>query len=383
MRDKYHSLGMWAEYRFWRNRTKHIIDTSKQKYYNDMIKDSKDSKTLWKCIHSLNPSNPSKPHELITTGDHKTTDHKEIANTFNNYFTSCVEKLRHSRAPINSNFDTLTNYVQMKFLKKRHNKFIIPPVKVSELFAEITKLDVKTSSGTDNIGPKILKLSAPFIASSLTYIFNRMIDTGIYPSVLKNAKVAPIFKSDRQDPMKSQMAGQSGTPDIESALLKNKNKSEIEQTSQLKDRQDPEKDQTVGQSVTPIIETALFKNKNKSEIEQTSQLKGSWFYKLVYNCDGNMVNIDSCESNRICSNNGKWLLDIISKGQNEISRYMNSLLALQEKEFEILLMFSTLFKKNLIGPEDWLLPAVQHQHNMACYMILAYLTGTEKEKKKM
>ncbi|VDI38366.1 Hypothetical predicted protein, partial [Mytilus galloprovincialis] len=147
--------------------------------------------------------------------------------------------------------------------------------------------------------------------------------------------------------------------------------------------QDPEKDQTVGQSVTPIIETALFKNKNKSEIEQTSPLKGSWFYKLVYNCDGNMVNIDSCESNRTCSNNGKWLLDIISKGQNEISRYMNSLLALKEKEFEILLMFSTLFKKNLIGPEDWLLPAVQHQHNMACYMILAYLTGTEKEKKNV
>ncbi|VDI83923.1 lysocardiolipin and lysophospholipid acyltransferase, partial [Mytilus galloprovincialis] len=179
MRDKYHSLGMWAEYRFWRNRTKHIIDTSKQKYYNDMIKDSKDSKTLWKCIHSLNPSNPSKPHELITTGDHKTTDNKEIANTFNNYFTSCVEKLRHSRAQSNSNFNTLTNYVQMKFLKKRHNKFIIPPVKVSELFAEITKLDVKTSSGSDNIGPKIFKLSAPFIASSLTYILNRMIDTVI------------------------------------------------------------------------------------------------------------------------------------------------------------------------------------------------------------
>ncbi|VDI44092.1 Hypothetical predicted protein [Mytilus galloprovincialis] len=193
MRDKYHSLGMWAEYRFWRNRTKHIIDKSKQKYYNDMIKDSKDSKTLWKCIHSLNPSNPSKPHELITTGDHKTTDHKEIANTFNNYFTSCVEKLRHIRAPCNSNFNTLTNYVQMKSMKKRHNKLLIPPVKVSELFAEITKLDVKTSSGSDNIGPKILKPSAPFIASSLTYIFNRMIDTGIYPSVLKNAKVAPIL----------------------------------------------------------------------------------------------------------------------------------------------------------------------------------------------
>jgi hypothetical protein len=39
----------------------------------------------------------------------------------------------------------------------------------------------------------ILKVSAPFIV--LTYIFNRIIDSGIYPSILKNAKVSPIFKS--------------------------------------------------------------------------------------------------------------------------------------------------------------------------------------------
>ena len=44
--------------------------------------------------------------------------------------------------------------------------------------------------------------------------------------------------------------------------------------------------------------------------------KGSWFYKLVFSCDGKMVNIDSCESIRTCSNNGKWLLDVMSKGQN-------------------------------------------------------------------
>jgi hypothetical protein len=31
--------------------------------------------------------------------------------------------------------------------------------------------------------------------SPLTYIFNRIIDSGIYPSILKNAKMSPIFKS--------------------------------------------------------------------------------------------------------------------------------------------------------------------------------------------
>jgi hypothetical protein len=56
-------------------------------------------------------------------------------------------------------------------------------------------LDINKSTGTDNIGPLILKVSAPFIVSPLTYIFNRIIDSGIYPNKLKNANVSPIFKS--------------------------------------------------------------------------------------------------------------------------------------------------------------------------------------------
>ena len=39
-----------------------------------------------------------------------------------------------------------------------------------------------------------LKVSAPFIVSPLTYIFNRIIDSGIYPNISKHAKVSPIFK---------------------------------------------------------------------------------------------------------------------------------------------------------------------------------------------
>ena len=30
MRDKYHSLGLWGEYKFWRNRTSKLIDDSKK-----------------------------------------------------------------------------------------------------------------------------------------------------------------------------------------------------------------------------------------------------------------------------------------------------------------------------------------------------------------
>ncbi|VDI74701.1 Hypothetical predicted protein [Mytilus galloprovincialis] len=136
---------MWAEYRFWRNRTKHIIDKSKQKYYNDMIKDSKDSKTLWKCLHSLNPSNPSKPHELITTGDHKTTDHKEIANTFNNYFTSCV--IRYNRDSEVEEDVYKENYVTYEIKGKRH---VFKSTHVLDIF------DRKTTGGS--IGNQIMSI---------------------------------------------------------------------------------------------------------------------------------------------------------------------------------------------------------------------------------
>jgi hypothetical protein len=31
---------MWAEYKFWRNRTKQILDEAKQNFYNNMLKES-------------------------------------------------------------------------------------------------------------------------------------------------------------------------------------------------------------------------------------------------------------------------------------------------------------------------------------------------------
>ncbi|CAG2252795.1 unnamed protein product [Mytilus edulis] len=195
MRDKYNALGLWSEYKFWRNKTKQIVDNSKKNYYKNMVKDSNDPKTLWKCLHSLNPKVKNTPYELATEDNNTTKSKKCIADTFNNFFTSCAEKLREqgNYTPVNkADFSNLSKFVKNKLHK--HEKFSIPPVNMNELFNELAKLDINKASGMDNIGPKILRLSAPFIASPLTYIFNRMIDTDIYPSLLKNAKVTPGFK---------------------------------------------------------------------------------------------------------------------------------------------------------------------------------------------
>lgn len=61
-------------------------------------------------------------------------------------------------------------------------------------------------------------------------------------------------------------------------------------------------------------------------------------------------------------------------------RYLQALLGNKDKEFEILMTFSTLLKINRIKPEDWLLPVIEHQHEMACYMLLAYMNETNTQK---
>lgn len=63
------------------------------------------------------------------------------------------------------------------------------------------------------------------------------------------------------------------------------------------------------------------------------------------------------------------------------SNYLQALLGNTDKEFEILMTLSTLLKINRIKPEDWLVPVIKHQHQMACYMLLAYMNepNTNKE----
>jgi len=58
----------------------------------------------------------------------------------------------------------------------------------------IKSLKSKNTVGYDEISTIILKLSAPFIISPLTYICNAILYIGIFPDRLKYAIIKPIFK---------------------------------------------------------------------------------------------------------------------------------------------------------------------------------------------
>jgi hypothetical protein len=58
----------------------------------------------------------------------------------------------------------------------------------------IHSLKCKDSYGYDEVSTRILKNSAPYILSPLTFIFNKILSTGIFPDRLKFSEVKPLFK---------------------------------------------------------------------------------------------------------------------------------------------------------------------------------------------
>ena len=58
----------------------------------------------------------------------------------------------------------------------------------------LNNLDIRKSTGTDDIGPRLLRMASPIIAESLTFICNLIIKTGSFPDKWKEAKVKLLHK---------------------------------------------------------------------------------------------------------------------------------------------------------------------------------------------
>ena len=95
-------------------------------------------------------------------------------------------------APTDANpMDYVRDVVKDKCLPK----FLFKHVEVSYVKQEVNKLKTSKSPGPDKIPIKILKDAVEIVSGPLTTIFNRSLDTGIFPDLWKLARVAPIFKA--------------------------------------------------------------------------------------------------------------------------------------------------------------------------------------------
>lgn len=77
----------------------------------------------------------------------------------------------------------------------------IPPILINEtiLSSYIKKLNNDTKPGPDNIPNIILKMCSSTLSSSISYLFNLSLKTGVFPDIWKKSFIRPIHKKDSKN----------------------------------------------------------------------------------------------------------------------------------------------------------------------------------------
>ena len=117
------------------------------------------------------------------------TDKHVIANRLNTFFTNIGPKLASQIVT-----DGNSSYEDFLINPTLH-EFNFNQIGEEDVVNVIDKLPSKTSSGVDGISTNLLKdIKYKIISKPLTLIINQCLETGIFPSKLKVAKVIPILK---------------------------------------------------------------------------------------------------------------------------------------------------------------------------------------------
>ena len=125
------------------------------------------------------------------------TDDADIANTFNQYFTSVAEKYINKEKILSPNLQKLEHFISEK--SPKGNIFNIPYITQDFVYKYLTNLDNNKATGIDNISSMIVKISAPVITKQLTDIRNHSIRNSSFPVIWKKARVTPLHKRKATD----------------------------------------------------------------------------------------------------------------------------------------------------------------------------------------
>ena len=177
-------------YNNYRNEYFRSVRRAKKNYYQGKIKEAgKDGKRLWGVLREvLGVKKHSKEMDYLEIGDERIYDKVEIANKFNEHFSSLGRKLTPEIPKTDRHFSD--------FLPPRiEQSLFIQPLTALKTFELITNIKPKESKDIDNLSMKLLIRTAAPISVPLCHIYNCSISSGVFPDLMKVSKSVIIYKS--------------------------------------------------------------------------------------------------------------------------------------------------------------------------------------------
>ena len=148
---------------------------------------------MWKIINDTLQFRKNKPKRNISRVKNASSTYVcsslDIANSFNQFFVGIGKSMA----------DKLPDCENVIHSPRVTNSFVLTEVYGDEIRLLIDQLNENKSCREDDIPIRILKLSSAVISDFLAYMFNNFVSLGVYPSLLKTAKVIPLYKKESKE----------------------------------------------------------------------------------------------------------------------------------------------------------------------------------------
>ena len=180
-------------YKLYRNCLNKLKRNCKAQYYKNHCKlYKKNTKKLWEIINNSmgKLSNKNCIINSLRVENVTVTDPQDIANELCNHYSTVGKKLSSKiRTPKSHNSKISMN----------SKSLFMSPTTRDEILLLIDKLPSKRSSDYDNLDNVLLKQLKFEIATPLEIVFNKSLEMGIFPCLMKNAEVIPLYKNKEKD----------------------------------------------------------------------------------------------------------------------------------------------------------------------------------------
>jgi len=126
-------------------------------------------------------------HNKIIKNNGPITDNLGMANALNDFFVNIGTSIEKKIPATNKSF---SDFLNDEFI----NRINLRPCTNEEIAYIIQQLNTGKSSGPFSIPTSLIKDYSLYLIPAITSIINKSLEEGVFPSILKSARVCPIYK---------------------------------------------------------------------------------------------------------------------------------------------------------------------------------------------
>ena len=181
------------KYISYRNVLKKLLRHSKLNYFNNKCLEYKqNSRKLWQLINQVinKISRKSQVIESLRVDNLVRYSPMEITKGFCDHFANVSKTYSDKVQPPRVLVETYNEKINMSNIS-----MFLSPTDREEIKSLIMNLPAKNSSGMDEISNNLLKKLCPSLLRQLEKIFNKSLNEGVFPELMKLADICPLFKS--------------------------------------------------------------------------------------------------------------------------------------------------------------------------------------------